>query len=327
MNDLKLNIIYRWSKLKESNQDFSILGSEEAAKKILVENPEVNAATFFNLLKQSNILKSTVVFDSKSEESKKKTSLMNASILASRWAECKKKNESDSLSSNVQVAKESKTFLRAGFKFLEKNSEIPREIVGPTRFHVILIEEGLGNLRDGFYYTKEALKSAIPLFEGKKIFADHPTLSEEEERPERSVRDVVGHFENVRYSETEDGRGFLEAEAVVLPDESYRWARSLMRHAVEYSSKYPDKNFIGLSINAGGSAESVMLEEFLKTYPIPDSAKRKLEDALRERDEIRVVSKIESATSCDLVTEAGAGGKVLKILEGKKNGSRKKRDS
>jgi hypothetical protein len=67
-----------------------------------------------------------------------------------------------------------------------------------ARFRVALIQEGLGNLRDGFYYTKQALESAVPAFEGKKAYADHPSRSEESDRPERSVRDIVGHYENLK---------------------------------------------------------------------------------------------------------------------------------
>jgi hypothetical protein len=178
-----------------------------------------------------------------------------------------------------------------------------------------MLEEGLGNLHDGFYYTKDALRSARVLLDGAKIYADHPTKTEEEDRPERSVRDVIGHFEDLKIVESEkDGRASLTATAIVLPDDSYRWARALMRSAIDYSQKFPDKNFIGLSINAGGSAERVGTAEFLKTAQIPESARPKILKAMENGlDTIRVVKNIQSAISCDLVTEPGAGGRVLKI--------------
>ena len=82
------------------------------------------------------------------------------------------------------------------------------------RFRVILIQEGMGNLRDCFYYTKDCLKASAPLFEGKKCFADHPNQLEEQIHPERSTKDVLGYYENCEYAE-DDGRGQIQADLVL----------------------------------------------------------------------------------------------------------------
>lgn len=193
--------------------------------------------------------------------------------------------------------------------------------IGPTRFRVVLLEEGLGNFRDGYFYSKEALKSAVTVFEGKKIFADHPDANEDKARPERSVRDVLGYFEKCGYQESDDGQGQLVADVVTMADKPYEWARALMREAVEFSKKHPDKEFIGLSINANGAAEARPIEDVIKETSAQPIL-LKLNDAMeRGLTEVKVVRQITEAVSCDLVTEAGAGGKVLQILESEKGGS------
>lgn len=199
-----------------------------------------------------------------------------------------------------------------------KESSSPAVNGQPQSFEVTLIREGLGNLRDKFYYTKEALESGIALFEGKKIYADHPSESEEKDRPERSVRDILGHFENVHVSLDEDGAALLEGKVMVLPSE--QWAVDRMKHAIEYSKKYPNQDFVGLSINANGEAEPRSLNDFLRERQIPKTALIKLNMAQEQGiDTIRVVSKLTDATSCDLVTAPGAGGRVNSQIEEEKH--------
>jgi hypothetical protein len=155
------------------------------------------------------------------------------------------------------------------------------------------------------------------VFEGKKIYADHPSADEDQNRPERSVRDVLGHFENIAIEEADDGRALLMGDVTILPDKPFEWARALMRHSIEYAKKYPDKDFVGLSINAMGDAQESSIQSVLESAP--ESVKAKL---IQARDmgieNVRLVSVITEAVSCDLVTEAGAGGKITNILESNK---------
>lgn len=188
----------------------------------------------------------------------------------------------------------------------------------PTKFRVALIQEGLGNLRDGFYYSKDAIKSGVQAFEGRKAYADHPSLSEEHDRPERSVRDIVGHFENLTIKENDDSSLALHGDLVIPLDTAFDWARALLSHSVDHAEKFPDLTFIGLSINASGDATAIPLAEFEKSYDVPASCLEKMEKAKETGLEtIKLVSKIEDAISCDLVTEPGAKGKVISILESK----------
>ncbi|MCK4958406.1 MAG: hypothetical protein KAT00_03380 [Planctomycetes bacterium] len=54
---------------------------------------------------------------------------------------------------------------------------------------IIVVE---GESKRGNVYTRAALESGRQIFAGKPIFADHPSRSEDRDRPERSVRDLVG---------------------------------------------------------------------------------------------------------------------------------------
>jgi hypothetical protein len=192
----------------------------------------------------------------------------------------------------------------------------------PSRFRVVLIREGLGNLADGYYYPGVALEEAARtmLFEGKKIFANHPSPTEESEHPERTVQEILGHFENVKLNQDEQGRKILEADVVILPGEPFDYARSLMQHAIEYSKRYKNQDFIGLSINASGDAVAMPLDEIQN---VPPGAKPKIVEAMQKGlKQVRYVKAITEAHSVDLVTSPGAGGGVLRFLETKGEGSR-----
>lgn len=264
---------------------------------LLIDHPEMNASTFWNTLKSKGmkIVKTTSEADSGSS---------NAAALRVQKERA------------VTISEKNGFKIMASLQAAKLVESAKDNGIGYTTFDVILIREGLGNLKDAYYYTKEALESAVPVFEGKKIYADHPSLDEEQVRPERSVRDILGHFENVRLEETDDGGSQLSATLRILPDKPYEWARGLMRHSVEFAKKYPDKEFVGLSINASGDAEEMDMEKFSGSYSIPDSAKVKLATA-REQGvgNVKIVSKITDAVSCDLVTEAGAGGKIRSLME------------
>lgn len=272
---------------------------DDVARKILLENPDISAATFYNTLKTRGITLS------KGKEADDTTS--HSPSLRARGGKKGVK----------AVKKEASKIVIHSLRLIEAKAQ--DNGIGPTRFRAVLIQEGLGNFRDGFYYTKEALNSAITVFEGKKIYADHPSSQDEETRPERSVRDVLGHFEGVRIEEGEDGQSMLTADVHIMEDQHYAWARGLMRHAVTYSKKFTDKDFVGLSINASGDAEEVELDKFIEQNEVPEAAALKLIKAKEEGlARIKVVSAINEAVSCDLVTEAGAGGRVTAMIEQEK---------
>lgn len=298
-------------KLKKPNVEKTSENAQKMVTDLLVKNPNINAQTFLNLLKKEGI---NFVID-KSLIEKPPGENQTQADSASSFPQMLRDKGSQFKQSNVGNVVQ--------LKFLETDAKPADPLIGFTRFKTILIQEGIGNMRDAFYYTKEALKSAMSVFEGKKIFADHPTDIEETTRPERSVRDVLGHFENVQYVENE-GRGALEAEVVIPPDPPFQWARSLMGHAVEYSKKYPDKDFIGLSINATGDANEEPIDKVIAQAP--QGCVQKLNEAKAKGiSSVKLVYIIADAVSTDLVTEAGAGGRILDMLENNK-GEKKMED-
>ena len=204
----------------------------------------------------------------------------------------KKGAETNTVTTNGQLnrpkkkVKESNVWYAPRSRFVETKSDAQ----GDRRVKVIIIQEGLGNLRDKHFYTKEALQKCFQRFEGQQCYADHPSKSEELDRPERSTRDIIGHYENVTFIENfSKGVSAIQGDLCILPGAAYDWAWNLVQGAVQYARKYPDMNLVGISINANGV-----------THPENEN------NAV-----IHYVDEIPDVFSADLVTKAGAGGKIL----------------
>ena len=128
------------------------------------------------------------------------------------------------------------------------------------------------------YYSSETLQQAANdrVF-GKDlpVFLDHPGVTERDDRPERSVRDLAGHLSTDAVWEN-DG---LYADITVYPH---------MAPIVEAMADH-----IGMSIRAAGEAS-----------PGEAEGRRGV-----------VITKLTEAMSVDFVTAAGAGGKITQLLE------------
>jgi hypothetical protein len=213
---------------------------------------------------------------------------------------------------------------KESFSFTSNNLKESDTKAG-KRFEVVIIEEGLGNFGDAFYYPGETLQQCAAIFEGKKIYADHPSSLDEQTRPERSTRDILGYFENCRVEE-DGGRKILKAHAIIPDGAAFDWARALMKEALSYKERHKDKELVGLSINASGDAKEMPIADAIASAPQP--AKAKLEEARAKGIEsVKYVFEITDATSADLVTEAGAGGKIIKLMEGDKSMSKKMKEA
>jgi len=143
---------------------------------------------------------------------------------------------------------------------------------------VVCIRAGLS--KNGNYYAPAVVRAMAPLFEGARAFADHPAPGE---RPERSIRDIVGYYRDPRV----DDAGTLRATLKVARGADWLW--DLVREAVEEGQ--PD--LIGLSIDADARVTSGRVDG---------------------RD-ARVVEAITRLNSCDVVTRASAGGRVERLLQ------------
>jgi hypothetical protein len=170
-----------------------------------------------------------------------------------------------------------------------KISEGALQSDGAKKYPVIIISQGMGNLVDRNYYTAEAVQSGVQVYEGKKAYFDHPTPEDMEQRPGRSVRETCGHYENCRAEKDESG--LLVLKAFFVPEKGTGIADKL-DHAIEYKKKYPQSDYIGISINGDGEGFEMDYDEI-------------------KGETIHAITKLTNAVSADIVTEAGAKGRIL----------------
>jgi hypothetical protein len=122
------------------------------------------------------------------------------------------------------------------------------------------------------YYSAQMLKECAGVFrQGLPMFIDHPSVTEAYERPERSVRDLAGRLVTPA---TYEGDG-LYSTIEVFP----QYAPMVEAMA----------DHIGLSIRASGEVKPSMTESVRGP----------------------IVTAITAAESVDLVTAAGAGGRIV----------------
>lgn len=162
---------------------------------------------------------------------------------------------------------------------------------------VIIITEGLGNLRDKNYYTAEAISSAAKVFDGQQFYIDHPSEDEEENRPERSIRDLAGYFSDCQVGTTKDeetGETLAACYATLnfSNSEPGRLAQEQVKTALQYQKQFPGKDvYAGISINGGGVSHPGTIRDMA----------------------VNMVTEIEEAFSADIVTKPARGGRFLAL--------------
>lgn len=158
---------------------------------------------------------------------------------------------------------------------------------------VLIIEEGLGNRRDKHYYGTDTLLTAVAqgVFEGAQAYADHPSRTEESDRPERSVRDLIGYYYDVRSTKSAANKAAICAKLKI--QEGQDWAFGLIREAIDYAKRFPGKVYAGLSINADGDVSPAEVGG----------------------QQVNYVHSITDVFSADLVTRPARGGKFLTLVE------------
>ena len=210
--------------------------------------------------------------------------------------------------------------------FRESSAIRPLEAVKPPagegpRLKVVLIDEGLGNRRNMNFYSAEAIASAAKMFEGKPAFVNHPSESEESDLPERDLGKQFGYYKNLRVEEI-DGKkacvGELHFDLSELGRQMY--AKGLT--AVHYQKEFPgsEGQYLGLSVLGGGVGATKTLD--------PKEDKTGTLKEFDEPVEVNFVTEFVESESCDAVTRAGRGGRVLAVIEDatghSKEGSMKK---
>lgn len=146
---------------------------------------------------------------------------------------------------------------------------------------VVLIEAGT-NLKKRRHYPVSTIQEAAPMFAGLKMYLNHPTRTEEKELPERDITKwastiVESHYDNGRAMAT-----------VAVHD---KWLRERLADPVA-------RQHVGLSINTGGRV-----------------SKGKVDGQEMEIVEKIVLQRSNGPASVDWVTEAGARGRVSRLLK------------
>lgn len=145
----------------------------------------------------------------------------------------------------------------------------------PGRFLIQLISPGWGS--SGYYSADvlEAAAAAKVFPAGLHMYLDHPTATEQYDRPERSVRDLAAVLAD---DATWNGQAIVGEATVFGP---YREVLEQM------------KDTIGVSIRAGADVGPGEAEGRMGT----------------------IVNELVEGVSADFVTHAGRGGKIVQVLE------------
>ena len=148
---------------------------------------------------------------------------------------------------------------------------------------IVIIEEGPGNKARNCYYGPEAIESGVPIFRGCQCYADHPSHSEQEDLPERSVRDLIGRIKET-WVATNPKTGAKQLRGILKINEGkdFDWAVSLIKESIQADEEgFPP--VAQVSIHADGDIAPRTVNGHQYNY----------------------VSKIKSAVSVDVVTKGG----------------------
>ena len=180
--------------------------------------------------------------------------------------------------------------MRDSFKVIFENVSAKDSATKTVK--VCIVTEGLTARKDKVY-TKEALKKAVEqgIFNGVPMFLNHTTPSEEYNRPERDINDMIATIKNTTFEEREGkgkimGTASVHGSPIIESDKILTWMRAM--------------------------ADSLSPAE-LSQHSFIDG-----HDSEMNGSPVFVVDDIVVAASVDFVTAANAGGYV-ESLESKKN--------
>lgn len=147
-----------------------------------------------------------------------------------------------------------------------------------------LIVEGFGNSRDNHYYSAELLERELSKFDGATMYSNHLTAKQEAEldgQP-RPWEQIVGRIlpGTPHIAVNESGRKVVRGKALISNPLAWQYIEA-------------DPEILKVSINARGNARPGMMEG--RTA--------------------KIVEGIATVRSVDVVSAAGAGGRINRITE------------
>jgi len=152
----------------------------------------------------------------------------------------------------------------------------------PNVYLATIIQSGRSKNR--YYWRPDTLERNTRMFEGVRAFADHPTKTEMAERPERSVRDIVGWYEGVYWVPNGMGGGSLKGKMHLLEGP----VADIVREA--HTRGKPD--LVQLSVNVSARHSPKYIDGVL----------------------VREISELVRVHSVDAITEASAGGSIDRVV-------------
>ncbi len=205
---------------------------------------------------------------------------------------------------------------------------------------VTVIAGGLSRM--GWYYTDEVLRAAVSLVEGAPAFADHPGPAD---RPERSVRDIVGYYRDARFVPGSQQSAISGQQIPATPrrrDPPEAGATGGAGVAAcpdrgrgpETRDQGPETGDVGSGrivatlhvLESAGWLWSLIREALAEGQPgliglSIDALGRTRSERLDGRP-VRVVERLTRLLSVDLVTRPSAGGRIERILQAEAAGAR-----
>lgn len=147
---------------------------------------------------------------------------------------------------------------------------------------IIILEEGPGNKARNCWYGQEALESGKEIFRGCQVYADHPSKSEQQDLPERSIRDIIGRIKETYIVMGTNGKSQLRGVLKIKEGTSCDWVTDLIKESLQ-AAKEGFPPVAQVSIHADGDIAPRVIDGTKYNY----------------------VSKIKSAVSVDIVTKGG----------------------
>jgi hypothetical protein len=191
-----------------------------------------------------------------------------------------KKFEVELKESGITIVEKAQVEDNFDFGFIKLSESSYDEKSGEVE--AILIEAGTNHDKKR-HYPRSTIQEAAPHFAGLKMYLNHPTKREEQEQPERDITKWASTIVESRY---DDGKAIGR---IAIHDP---WLRERMKDPVA-------RKHIGLSILTGGRISYGDIGES-KRYQIVEEI---------------VFSRQNGPVSVDWVTEAGARGRVSKLLK------------
>lgn len=138
-----------------------------------------------------------------------------------------------------------------------------------------------GKSINGYYYNDDALQSIARMVEGAHAYADHGNSNQSS----RSMRDLIGFYKDAQFVPS-DGVSLARVDATlhVLSAASWLW------DIIQESHTLGKPDLVGLSIDIFGTCEQ--------------------DTTLNAK----VITRVASLNSCDVVTRPSAGGSINRIL-------------